>query len=98
MFSNSIFAAGSYIARDATITAVGNTYGSGDNFIVNIIGGSNGTWQGQNITFKLVTVTMETIHARGYSTALTAFTSGHKVSIWSADGTCEGANHIMVSK
>ena len=96
--SNAVFSAAGYIVKDATVTSVANTFGSGNNFIVNATGGTNNKCQGLNIWFKLDTVTNEIIHARAYSTALTAFASGSKVNIWSTDGTCEGAGHIQVKK
>ena len=98
LYCNSVLAAEGYIAKDATLSSVANTFGVGDNFIVNAIGGTSNQCQGINIWFKLETVTNEAIHARAYSTALTAFASGSKVNIWSVDGTCEGANHIQVKK
>lgn len=98
LYSNTLLATAGYIVKDATISSVANTFGTGDNFIVNAAGGSTNKCLGVNIWFKLETVSFQTIHARAYSTALTAYTSGSKVNIWSNDGTCEGAYHIQVKK
>lgn len=96
-FSLSSFASAGYIAKDATLKSVANVFGGGDTFIVVATGGT-GSCLNQNISFKLDNVFSESVHARAYSTALTAFASDSKVNIWSTDGSCAGATHIQIKK
>ena len=90
-------AAGGYIAKESTIVSVANVFGGEDDFIVQATGGT-GSCLDQTITFKRATVLNDAIHSRSFAAALTAFTSGAKVNIWSKDGLCDGANHIQLKK
>ncbi|MGF1717287.1 DUF5992 family protein [Photobacterium chitinilyticum] len=94
---SNVNAAARFIAAGTTLKAVGSVFGKEDSFIV-ITTSDSGPCFNKNILFKRSSVLNDAIHARNYSAALTAFASNAKINIWSNDGTCEGANHILLAK
>ncbi|BDU40260.1 conserved exported hypothetical protein [Vibrio nigripulchritudo MADA3029] len=98
VFASSANGAGTYIVKDATITSVANTSGNGDNFTVWVEGGT-GVCANKSINFPRTATSSNEIFSRAYSTALTAFASGHKVWIHDyAGASCTNAAYIRVIK
>lgn len=98
VFAASANGVGTYIVRDATITSIANTNGNKDNFTIWVEGGS-GVCANKSITFPRTATGSSEIFSRAYSTALTAFASGHKVLVHNYTGeSCHDAAYIRVTK
>ncbi len=97
LFSGHTFAG--YLVQGGTITKVMNTEDSVDRFQIRVEGGTPNLCQGINIKFDSSKVANAATHARSYSSALTALTTGMKVSIYNYNGSdCNGAAYIELSK
>lgn len=98
VFSTSAHAAGAYLASNATVTQVTNTGNNGQNFALQTQGGSS-ICEGQYITFPEADAANANAHQRAFSAALTALSTGMKVTIYNyADGTCDRASYIHLMK
>ncbi|WP_444894448.1 DUF5992 family protein [Microbulbifer sp. TRSA001] len=101
LFSVNGWASGGYIAQSVEITAVANTAANGMSFTVKTANG-NGLCNGESITFPLSVAgnagNNEEIHSRAYAAALTALTTGKKVSIYSYEDSsvCNRAAFIEI--
>ena len=102
LFSSHLVA-GEYIATGSEITQVFNTNSNKASFGIVVTGGT-GTCAGKQITFPISAAGdfkdgKSDIHLRGYSTALTALTTGLKVDIYNYSGSdCENAAFIRIKK
>ncbi|GAA0464029.1 hypothetical protein GCM10009096_00610 [Parasphingorhabdus litoris] len=98
LLSTNAHAAGAYLASGATVTDVVNIANNGQNFAVKTEGGSSNC-NAQWIIFPEANAPNANAHQRAYSTALTALTTGMKVTIYNyADSTCVRASYIHLMK
>ena len=85
------------LVKNAEVVLVGNTANGGDDFFITI---SGGTGVCSNITFPVSVAVSKEAHARAYSLALIAFTTGSKkvrVYNFSSD-SCTTASYIEIAK
>jgi Family of unknown function (DUF5992) len=88
-----------YLVEGGTVTKVMNTENKTDIFQLRVEGGTTNQCEGANIKFN-GSLTSPAIHARAYSTALTALATGMTVSVYNYDSgdDCNGAAYIEISK
>ncbi len=97
-FAASANGAGVYIVENATVKSVANTSSNQDNFSISVEGGT-GPCANKTIIFPRAATSSNEIFSRAYSTALTAFASGHKVWVHNYSGdSCTNAAFIRVTK
>lgn len=90
--------AGTYVAEQVTITKIANSDANQDTFMLWLSDGS-GTCANAYVKFPVADAGNADIHKRAYSTALAAFTTGLKVSVYNYhDTTCMRASYIEVHK
>lgn len=87
------------LVKGAEITMIGNTTNGGDDFFIKVSGGT-GPCVGQNLVFPVDAAASKEQHARAYSLALTAFTTGSKkIRAYNFNGgSCRSASYIEMSK
>ncbi len=96
--STSAHATGTYLATGATVTDVVNTSSNAQNFAIKTEGGSS-ICAGQWMVFPEADAANSNAHQRAYSTALTALSTGMKVTIYNyINGTCVRASYIHLMK
>lgn len=96
--SNFALASGVFIAKGATIKSIANTNGNADDFTIWLEGGT-GSCANEAISFPRNATTSSEVHNRAYSTALTAFSMGAKVTVHNYAGDdCKNAAYIKIDR
>jgi Family of unknown function (DUF5992) len=88
-----------WLAWDAQLTAVTNTSGNTDSFVVLFTGGTGACASQGQVTFPRDATTSQEVLRRAYATALMALATGMKVNIYNYESdSCDRAAHIWISK
>ena len=88
-----------WVVRDATVIAVANTSNNENKFGVKATGGSLNLCEGHYVMFPASDAGSPEIHQRAFAAALTALTTGRKVTIHNYhDDTCVRASFIELTE
>jgi hypothetical protein len=91
-----VLAAGAYIVQGATITNIMSTNGNGDAFAI-ITSGGSGSCANTEVYFPQSAAPDADTFKRAYAAALTAITTGMRVSIYNyTDSTCLTASYVQI--
>ena len=105
LFANTALAEQGWIATSVEVTEITNTASNGKSFTIKVTGGDNNyPCEDGQISFPLGSAgnagNDTDIHNRAFSIAITALTTGNKISVFSYedDSVCNRAAHIRIIK
>ena len=96
---DSSFANAGDLLNSATITSITNVGANQDRFVVYFTGGTGVCSDNKFIKFPMDAAVSKEAHARAFSLAMTALTTGMKVRFHNYENnSCDRASYIQISK